>query len=551
MVDRQLITNLISRQFRINELTIVLRELKLSRTGRKQELIDRILNYISQYGIETVAGIDIVQQWLTRNSLQHEEMLRVRERRELIIQEQQRVAEQRAAAFQRRREQMLQVQSNYHRMATYDEEEDEFTNSAVFSSPSRPLIRDFFDERHNHVQKTSNSLSIIDSEFPIIKFHGIECSTLDIHWMISPFYEQLRTIKSTIVDGGAKEISMQFKITSGEMIDILDNKSSILFTETHLFAAFLSSREVNNVHPMCLTEYPANFICKINDTIINYKGKGIKDLPGSSPPIDIGQYCLQGTNTLSFHFNGFSKLAASILFVKVVPIQSIMDAIKTRQLPANAKKTIINKLINKHQDDDISFGDFIVQLIDPISLTLISLPILNINCKHLQPIDCYNFLMAQKSTPLFKCPICQYDMGKVTFQIREFNVPPSLQNELQSFPITKYFRMDPSRTLYTDTFMINVLRACNDFIGPAAFYKESNLQLLNIKILPNGTWLVNDTCTNSSSDESSIELSSNEHNVPDQENHVIQDDEIVLVNATSNSIRRETYREENDVICLY
>ena len=530
--DQTIIMELITYQFKIMDLKTILRPLSLPLTGRKQELIDRIVAFIDEHGITSVANIPEIRIKLAAYKQRIAEAEVANRRREEILQEQSRK--------RKRQEDLIRQQRSAHTFNPYRDYINEISDydSAMSSSPNhRRHPHEFFEAAvRAEPLPRSNSMTIINSEFPTIKWCGIEASALDFNWMILPFHTKLHVIHAAVVDGGAKLITTAFNLSEKEFIDLQSGSKSLLFVMTHLYAAFLSTQQTQKHNkPFCLLDYSHTFQCTINNQIINYKHKGIKDTPGSAPPINLSKYCKSGPNTLQWSFTGYSKIATSLLYCIPVSISSLSTTIQQQpHLPKISKSVLISKLINTHNDDSIQFNDFTISLNDPMSLTRIQIPIISNKCAHIQPMDLIIFLTSQSHTPLFKCPICSTQLSKITIAATDFLVPKSLCSELANFPISKYFAINPISSIQVDAFTVQVLECFSTSLAN------------EISIAADGKW----TLINNDSDISSLLSSAAEEpddtQIPSSNVNEHQDDEIILVNCVdSQTIPREQPQPES------
>eukprot|EP00835_Amoeboradix_gromovi_P004341 NODE_332_length_10744_cov_0.374072.p2 type:complete len:552 gc:universal NODE_332_length_10744_cov_0.374072:2189-3844(+) len=545
--DKTILLRLLHGQFRILELDHILKCLNQRKSGKKQDKKDRIQLYIDEHGVSDLLSIPLV----ISNISQSRESGRLKET------ELNKIKKHRMLEENKRKQKALEQQRQASSRNSYMEYLNNISDYEIYntqnrhSNSTRPsTVEDFFEGRSLNMS-SANEMIIIDSEFPVIKWHGVECSTYNINWMIQPFYEQLRVIYSSIIDGGSRAVTFQFSLSSGEYSDLRIKSRSIVFVMTHLHAAFLSVQNtLDGVKYRCLVEYPWAFKYCINGNEISYKSKGIKEVPGSSSVINLSNHCKLGINTLSFPFNGFSKLASSILFARPVSIQEITDSVILRKTPSTQKLDFVKSLISKHNDEDVQFGDFNVSLNDPISLTRIQIPVLSSTCNHLQPFDLINFLIAQLQAPLFRCPVCHTSIGSLKLTITHFNIPPSLKNDLTRFPLSKYFKSDPIPTISVDSWFVAVLDSCSEYIGPALSFRP--LQIDEITIQLDGSWIVKSTSCLSDSDKDSFATDSA---VMHNKNGSVDDDcgdEVILINATSNTVinRQSVLNEDEDGVII-
>eukprot|EP00834_Sanchytrium_tribonematis_P000960 NODE_20_length_44879_cov_0.624654.p7 type:complete len:543 gc:universal NODE_20_length_44879_cov_0.624654:20446-22074(+) len=524
---------LIKYRLTVPPLKEMLKYVGLASSGRKDDLRSRLLEFIEKNGPNYFLQMDTIQTEIRKKGEDDQRQLLYERQREAQRKEQENEA-------RRRKLSILNSAAAIRNLHDYD---------SPNSTPSHSIV-DFFESRHTPTKTIKSRQVITEGDFPSILWGGLECSTLDINWMIFPFYEQLRVLKSYCIKGSSQKCHHTFNLTAGEFADISLGRKSVIFCMTNLFAAFLSTRRANGVKPSCLLEYPFSFSIKVNGEEIIFKGHGIKDKPGSCSPIDIGKLLISGENHIIFPFNGFSKLIVSYLFAKVFSVDDLVEKVSTfPPFPMNSKVELIKSIKNAINDEDIQLGEnnFILKLNDPLTLSRIEKPVLSTICNHIQPFDCEIFFQSQKNFPLFKCPICRRQLGEQKLTLSSFDLPDSIRLELQNFSVGKYFRTNPVFYLRCDNFTTSILKVCSNHKGIAYSYKGKTIN--SVKLNPDGTWEVNEIDEDSdfspleeSLSEAGDDLPSSTHDIPlSQVEH--EDEDIVLVDAVSTE---ELYRRRQE-----
>ena len=139
--------------------------------------------------------------------------------------------------------------------------------------------------------------------------------------------------------------------------------------------------------------------------------RGLKNRPGTAKPADLTPYLKLSTsqlNTLEIVY-AFTKIEyrISCYLVEVITPEELLQIVLHRpKISRQHTLNYIKKTISE-EDDDLVTTSTVMSLQCPISCTRMKYPAKSRLCKHLQCFDALWYLHSQLQVPVWECPVCQ------------------------------------------------------------------------------------------------------------------------------------------------
>lgn len=198
-----------------------------------------------------------------------------------------------------------------------------------------------------------------------------------------------------------------------------ETQRSFLFTEQHRNEV-LEAEGRYQVQVRCLKPNETGFIhfwpkigsLKINKTVAiefrqpeNPNSKKRKDAP-----LNITTLLSLGLNTITLikHNDSDSFIVAVVLIDMRPEVEVVKELRQEKKLNLESAKMFVLKKMNEGHDDIIS-ESIKVSLKCPITMTLITIPVRGINCKHIACFNLETFVNMQRKSKInkWRCPYCQ------------------------------------------------------------------------------------------------------------------------------------------------
>lgn len=155
---------------------------------------------------------------------------------------------------------------------------------------------------------------------------------------------------------------------------------------------------------------------------------------GRDLPLDITDSLREGENEISFHFLRNTAECKDTLYALGVEAMDISSFPKARQLvgvlPATQTSARIQKqLMPGTSDDEVSIvnDDIAVNLVDPFTARIFTIPARGIVCRHLECFDLNTFITTRASrsgkAPMetdWRCPVCREDARPQSLVVDQF-----------------------------------------------------------------------------------------------------------------------------------
>lgn len=154
--------------------------------------------------------------------------------------------------------------------------------------------------------------------------------------------------------------------------------------------------------------YPEKMQLNVNDTIIdNTDGKGLKDDPSTNRPFDITRFAHKANHAVNIRLT-YIDPSLYRMYVYLVKSFNTQDILNGLLIPTYDKDMELVKIKDYYNTDDdtLEVGSINISLRCPLTATPIKTPIRSVYCDHMQCFDLYNFLEVQRLSNSWRCPVC-------------------------------------------------------------------------------------------------------------------------------------------------
>lgn len=333
---------LIQEKLVVNNLKNILRQLRLSSTGRKAYLQSRLLDYLS-------AGI------------RRDDTVRVDEVYNMVMAE-------------------LNLNSN----------------SRPPTTPAAPVTRVTAQQAPARSPKGSA---------PFYYFAAPDETAPKVNFQESPFYHLIRVLGSPItipitLRDLPRKLSIKFILPDDDLDAIRKSSFSILLLSTNITE--LSQFQYSMLQYPQQLEIRVNH----NHVPVNVRGLKNKPGTARAPDLTQTISMLSRfTNVVDITVQDVTQQFAMYLYlVKLIPMDSLVEAIESRG--HITKESTIQKIINENNDDDVQAISTVLSLKCPLSYCRITVPVRSMYCDHIECFDASSFLLLQQQATTWTCPIC-------------------------------------------------------------------------------------------------------------------------------------------------
>lgn len=375
-------------RLRVPEIKNVLRAFSLSTTGRKQELIDRM------------------KQFLT-TALQEYNTQRIMAAHQLIIGQDRGANANGNGGSSAGRGPSRPVPS-MHVQQPYTNQVNSINNAPQPPPRSYPHYQTGFQHPPYPPHSQQPRKSVTD---------------LKIKFRFSPFYKVLKMLHEPVLFERAsaerRTLGRNFLLTEDELKSVL-NKNYGIYIMSTIFDSRTGKQD-------SLMQFPTSHVeIRVNNKPIVANLRGIKGVPGSALPIDVTDNVVDAYNksgkvrhTVDMAV-GFPKedYVISTYLVEPIKVESIVEDIKKR--PSVKKEDTIKRIQQDNDDDDLVATTTFHSLRDPVTFERIETPVRSTRCRHIDPIDAKAYLQLQMQGPTWKCTICNREINFSDLVVDEY-----------------------------------------------------------------------------------------------------------------------------------
>ncbi|EJD04077.1 uncharacterized protein FOMMEDRAFT_155211 [Fomitiporia mediterranea MF3/22] len=166
---------------------------------------------------------------------------------------------------------------------------------------------------------------------------------------------------------------------------------------------------------LCPIEFPATCEVRVNNTPLQANLKGIKKKPGTAPPADLSKVVRmvvgQPNRVEMIYVNSQpnsppKKFYLVVFLVEVSTVDELVDRLRkgkfrsSEEIKAQMAKSAV-------EDDDIVVGKQKMTLKCPLSYTRIIIPCRSSKCVHPQCFDAVSWYSVMEQTTTWLCPVCE------------------------------------------------------------------------------------------------------------------------------------------------
>ncbi|KAH8835711.1 PINIT domain-containing protein [Flagelloscypha sp. PMI_526] len=179
-------------------------------------------------------------------------------------------------------------------------------------------------------------------------------------------------------------------------------------------STFHSASPYRQINDPCLIEFPPTCEVRINGTQLTANLKGMKKKPGTAPPPNITSHA--NLNSLPnrvemIYVNSQQpvtnkKFYLVVMLVRVTSVEKLVDQLKQskRRSAIEIKAAMAS---NAKADDDIIAGATKMSLKCPLSYVRVSTPCRSAKCVHSQCFDALSWYSVMEQTTTWLCPVCE------------------------------------------------------------------------------------------------------------------------------------------------
>ncbi|KAF9535418.1 PINIT domain-containing protein [Crepidotus variabilis] len=184
-----------------------------------------------------------------------------------------------------------------------------------------------------------------------------------------------------------------------------------LFCTSSIFFAGISAFKMS---PMpCPIEFPPTCEVRINNTAVQANLKGLKKKPGTAPPPDITTFTrLSGSTKVDMVYVNSQQPVQSkkffmiVMLVEATTTDALVSKLKTTNY-RSAQDIKQNMLESLNEDDDIIAGPQKMSLRCPLTFVRVSTPCRSEKCVHSQCFDATSWFTMMEQTTTWLCPVCE------------------------------------------------------------------------------------------------------------------------------------------------
>ncbi|TFK77150.1 hypothetical protein BDN72DRAFT_807638 [Pluteus cervinus] len=243
----------------------------------------------------------------------------------------------------------------------------------------------------------------------------------EIRFKESPFYGIEQTVSQVIEcpestsSSDRRQGVVQFTLTTDHISKLKAPGSRYqlrLFCTSSIFYSPSSTfRATNNP---CLIEFPPTCEVRVNNVQIPANLKGMKKKPGTAPPPDIGKFARISNmmNRVEMVYVNSQQPAPAkkyylvVMLVKFTTVEELVTNLKASGY--RSRESILQTYTDSQNDDDeIIAGPQKMSLKCPLSFMPIVTPSRSSKCVHAQCFDATSWLAVNEQTTTWLCPVCE------------------------------------------------------------------------------------------------------------------------------------------------
>ncbi|KAH7104232.1 PINIT domain-containing protein [Auriculariales sp. MPI-PUGE-AT-0066] len=235
---------------------------------------------------------------------------------------------------------------------------------------------------------------------------------LRVDQAVSPVVECLESISA--IDRRAQTVS--FTLNADQVQKLLSPGPKYQLRLYCTSSAYYSTHRPNN--GTCQMEFPPTCEVRVNGALLNANLKGLKKKPGTAPPADLGvsiRSSVGAQNRVEMVYVNsqqpvHKKYYLIVQLVEVTPVENVVERIRNGKF--KSKVEILATMSKSTQlDDDIEAGPQKMSLKCPLSYVRITTPARSIKCVHPQCFEANSWFGMMEQTTTWLCPVCEKQLN--------------------------------------------------------------------------------------------------------------------------------------------
>ncbi|KAJ7615515.1 PINIT domain-containing protein [Roridomyces roridus] len=245
----------------------------------------------------------------------------------------------------------------------------------------------------------------------------------------SPFFTVQQTVSQVLEchesynSTDRRDVTLQFTLTPSQLTLLKASSPANGQTQLRLFCTTSKFYSPHGTHPYgshaeCPIEFPSTCEIHFNDSLIPTSlVKGMKKRPGTAPPPDLGAVAaprerntvrMVYVNTVSGGMPGEMKkfyLVAQIVEAKTV--ESLVDTLVRTRFMSEEEVLKSRAAPTSDGDDEILSSTLKLPLRCPLSFARITTPARSVKCNHAGCFDATSWYSVMQQTTTWLCPVCE------------------------------------------------------------------------------------------------------------------------------------------------
>lgn len=229
-----------------------------------------------------------------------------------------------------------------------------------------------------------------------------------LYFTESPFYQLKRMVH------GSPQVAFPSKgrVVCDFNVVLNQEENELLLMNNPLIRFYLLCGVQGNTSPSSThvpLQFPNPLEIHVNGHMLKENVKGIKGKPGTSKPGDITSLLKKSPemNKIQMVYTTTNDTYLLYLYiVEVISCEVLINSIVSK--PHIHMNSTISQICKNaaDEDDDLVVSNSVVTLKDPLSYTRMTYPAQSIYCSHVECFDALIFLESQKQLPTWSCPHC-------------------------------------------------------------------------------------------------------------------------------------------------
>ncbi|KAL1951848.1 hypothetical protein VTO73DRAFT_997 [Trametes versicolor] len=244
-----------------------------------------------------------------------------------------------------------------------------------------------------------------------------------IQFRYSPFFKVERLISAIVecpestssMDRRSQSLSFSLQADVVAKLNSTDRKYQLrLYCTSSVFYAVPTAFRNPTPQP-CPIEFPPTCEVRVNGVQLTANLKGLKKKPGTAPPPDLGKatrLAFGQTNRVEMIYvnsqqpTSPKKYYLAVMLVEVTSVDQLIDRLRKGKYRSKAEVLADMRKANI-DDDEIVAGHQKMSLKCPLSYMRIVIPCRSSSCVHPQCFDAFSWFSVMEQTTTWMCPVCE------------------------------------------------------------------------------------------------------------------------------------------------